>query len=106
LLRQSSYQSFQVLHKHLQTDVVCEDGLPIARTRSGTVHVCRHVRCRGVQLREKETGLTSALIANDVTWDWLPFGQKVLKIFGLDHNKSLEKNDKPGRQRRGSQATP
>jgi len=95
-----------MLHEHLQADVVREDSLPIIGSRTGTVHARGHVCRRRVQFRQKETGLTSTLITNDITWNRLPVRQKVLQISRLDYNKSRVESDKPERRRRELQATP
>ena len=52
-----TYQTLQMLHEHLQTDIVCEDSLAGARARSRAIHARGHVRRTGVELGEQETGL-------------------------------------------------
>ena len=71
------YQALQVLHEDLQANVVREDGLTIAAARGLAIHARRHVRGGGVELREEETRLTAALVADDVPRD----GEAVDKEF-------------------------
>lgn len=67
-----------MLHEHLQADVVGENSLARAGAASRAVHARRHVCCRGVQLGQQETRLTTALVANDVSRNREPINQKLL----------------------------
>ena len=67
-----------MLHEDLQADVVREDRLARTRARGSAVHACRHMCRRRVELREQETRLRAALIADDVPWDREPIDQEVL----------------------------
>ena len=62
---QDTHEPLEVLHEHLQTDVVREDRLA-SRATAGAVHARRHVRRRRVELREQEPRLGPALVAHDV----------------------------------------
>lgn len=68
-----------MLHENLQAHVVREDRLPRARARGRAVHARGHVRRRRVQFRQKETRLTTALVADDVPRDREAIGEQFLQ---------------------------
>ena len=68
-----------MLHEHLQTDIVRENGLPRIRTRGPAVHRCRHMRRRGVEFEQKESRLTSALVADNIARNGESIHQKILR---------------------------
>jgi len=71
-------QLLQVLHEHLQTDVVCEDWRPtISPTHPpGLVVVC----LTWVHLAQKESGLAATLLCVNVSWNWEPRQKHLLSV--------------------------
>jgi hypothetical protein len=72
-------QTLQMFHEYLQADIIRKDGLPRPSTRCGAIHRRRHVRCRRVEFRQKETCLTPTLIANNVPGNGEPVNKKILR---------------------------
>ena len=56
-----------MVHKGLQADIVCEDGL---RSLADAAVARRGVRGGRVELGEQETGLGTACVADDETGEW------------------------------------
>jgi hypothetical protein len=63
-----------VLHEDLQADIVGED----SRAGSSSV-IAAHVRCRGIQLGEQETGLRASSVANNISRNGESVGDQFLK---------------------------
>jgi hypothetical protein len=64
-----TYQALEVLHEHLQTHIISEDRLSGTASLIGAIHPSRHVCRRWIELGEKEAGLATTLVANDVPRD-------------------------------------
>ena len=62
----NAYQTLQMLHEDLQTNIIRKDGL--SRTSAGgrAIHRRRHMCRRGVELGKEESRLTSTLVAHEV----------------------------------------
>ena len=74
-----THQTLQMLHEHLQANVVREDRLAIASAGRRPVHARRHVCRRGIQLGQQEPSLRAVLVADNVTWDRESVSEQVLQ---------------------------
>ena len=72
-----TYQTLEMLHEHLQADIIGEDCLACSPGRI-TVHTRRHVRRRWVQLRKQESRLTASLVADNVSRDRETIDEQIL----------------------------
>ena len=80
---QITHQPLQMLHKHLQTNIICENGLTRqSRSRSGSIHRSGHVCSWRVKLGQKESGLWAALVADYIPWHGGAVDEEVLKRWG------------------------
>jgi hypothetical protein len=52
--KRKTYQSLQMLHKHLQANIIRKDSLS---SRSLSIPTTRHVRCRRIQFTQQESSL-------------------------------------------------
>lgn len=65
LSRSTDSKLHEMVHKRLQADIICEDGLSCLTDTSVRG---RSMRSRGIQLSEQETSLRATSIADDESW--------------------------------------
>lgn len=80
--RSSNSKSLEMLHEHLQGNIICEDSSATSSRRA--IHSAAHMRSRRVEFRQQETCLRTVLVTDNVSRDGEAVGQKILCVgFGI-----------------------